>query len=611
MQHLLVIMARVAFALGVARDGSTLFSSFHKQCSSSFSFVSAFGGVRSSIHGRRLRHFQSSNEALDNFQPSTLDEEDVNGLPRSKTHHFNKYLDILEETGLSKQLHATTLEMPPRKMSKNDVFCNREIKMQDIRAIGFDMDYTLAQYKEPQFDKLAFDGAVRKLVTDKGYPEPVLNFTYNNANQFWIRGLIMDTQRGNFLKIDRHKYVRVAYHGFQRVSSKIRKSLYMKTFNKIPSFSEKHFVNLDTLFQHVDAHLFASLIDMKDAGEYEFLDGKTYEEIYKDVRACVDLCHRDGVIKDVVAERPEDFIVHDPDLVPMLQSYRDAGVKVFLLTNSYWEYTAVAMNYLFHGEKVPKEVFARNLWLDLFDLVIVGSCKPAFLVDPYLNLFRVNPQDGGLRNTDGVFEIESFGPNGAEKFLQQGKVFQGGNWLQLQAMLRTQAGEEILYVGDHLYSDVLRSKRTLGWRTALIVPELTNEMAVFRANRDLFYQIVQLRKLRDDMNSYADGLKRLAPFTDEIERKLSELDQDDIQVKNALITLTERYHRAFHLWGQMFVSGYQDSRFAFYVENYACLYTSKATNLGIKASPERAFRTAAEMLPHDKMMADFSTSFED
>jgi hypothetical protein len=146
----------------------------------------------------------------------------------------------------------------------------------------------------------------------------------------------------------------------------------------------------------------------------------------------------------------------------------------------------------------------------------------------------------------------------------------------------------------------------------LIVPELTNEMAVFRANRDLFYQILQLRKLRDDMNSYADGLKRLAPFTDEIERKLSELDQDDIQVKNVLTTLTERYHRAFHpVWGQMFVSGYQDSRFAFYVENYACLYTSKATNLGIKASPERAFRTAAEMLPHDKMMADFSTTFED
>jgi 5'-nucleotidase len=148
-------------------------------------------------------------------------------------------------------------------------------------------------------------------------------------------------------------------------------------------------------------------------------------------------CARVGVIKDVVAERPEDFIVHDPNLIPMLESYRDAGVKTFLLTNSYWEYTAVAMNYLFHGTNVKKDnptLFQENKWLDLFDLAIVGSCKPAFLVDPYLNLFRVNPLDGSLLNTDGVYEIEALNPNGVEKFLNKGKVFQGGNWLHLQAM---------------------------------------------------------------------------------------------------------------------------------------------------------------------------------
>ena len=169
------------------------------------------------------------------------------------------------------------------------------------------------------------------------------------------------------------------------------------------------------------------------------------------------------------------------------------------------------------------------------------------------------------------------------------------------------AGEEILYVGDHLYSDVLRSKRTLGWRTALIVPELTNEMVAFRENRELHHQLIQLRKLRDDMNSYADELKRLS-LTLETEKKMMDLEEDDSKVKNVLTTLTERYHKAFHpVWGQMFVAGYQDSRFAFYVENYACLYTSKASNLGVNASPERAFRTSAEMLPHDKIMADLTT----
>ena len=61
---------------------------------------------------------------------------------------------------------------------------------------------------------------------------------------------------------------------------------------------------MDTLFQFVDAHLFALLVDLKDNGEYEFLDSKTYAEIYKEIRECVDLCHRDGVIKDEVAQNP-------------------------------------------------------------------------------------------------------------------------------------------------------------------------------------------------------------------------------------------------------------------------------------------------------------------
>jgi FMN phosphatase YigB (HAD superfamily) len=112
------------------------------------------------------------------------------------------------------------------------------------------------------------------------------------------------------------------------------------------SFSEKSFVNVDTLFQFVDCHLFALLIEMKDQGEHEFLDFKTYEEIYRHIRESVDLCHRDGVIKDEVAINPEQYIVHDPGLIPMLKKYRDAGVKLFLLTNSYWEYTSTAMNYL-------------------------------------------------------------------------------------------------------------------------------------------------------------------------------------------------------------------------------------------------------------------------
>jgi hypothetical protein len=88
-----------------------------------------------------------------------------------------RYADVLEQVGLS-NLKQISLLPEKRQLSTNDVFCNRELRFDAIRAIGFDMDYTLAQYQQPAFDQLAFDGAKEKLVRALGYPEEVLNFEY-------------------------------------------------------------------------------------------------------------------------------------------------------------------------------------------------------------------------------------------------------------------------------------------------------------------------------------------------------------------------------------------------------------------------------------------------
>lgn len=53
------------------------------------------------------------------------------------------------------------------------VFCNRAVNMKNIVAVGFDMDYTLAQYKPETFESLAYNGTVKKLVVNLGYPNEV------------------------------------------------------------------------------------------------------------------------------------------------------------------------------------------------------------------------------------------------------------------------------------------------------------------------------------------------------------------------------------------------------------------------------------------------------
>lgn len=42
----------------------------------------------------------------------------------------------------------------------------------------------------------------------------------------------------------------------------------------------------------------------------------------------------------------QKYIVLDKGMIPMLRRYKEDGVKLFLLTNSFWEYTSTAMNYL-------------------------------------------------------------------------------------------------------------------------------------------------------------------------------------------------------------------------------------------------------------------------
>lgn len=56
------------------------------------------------------------------------------------------------------------------------IFCNRSLNMKNIVAVGFDMDYTLAQYKPETFESLAYEGTIRKLVYDLGYSEEVCLF---------------------------------------------------------------------------------------------------------------------------------------------------------------------------------------------------------------------------------------------------------------------------------------------------------------------------------------------------------------------------------------------------------------------------------------------------
>ena len=63
--------------------------------------------------------------------------------------------------------------------------------------------------------------------------------------------------------MDRHKYVKVAYHGFRELSKEEKVATYGSTLIR-DAFDEPESALIDTLFSLAEAYLFAQLVDYKD-----------------------------------------------------------------------------------------------------------------------------------------------------------------------------------------------------------------------------------------------------------------------------------------------------------------------------------------------------------
>ncbi|GKB06528.1 5'-nucleotidase domain-containing protein 4 isoform X3 [Tanacetum coccineum] len=72
-------------------------------------------------------------------------------------------------------------------------------------------------------------------------------------------------------KMDRHTYVKVAYHGFTLLSKDEKVATYGNTLVR-DAFDEPDYALIDTLFSLVEAYLFAQLVDFKDNNPGKILE---------------------------------------------------------------------------------------------------------------------------------------------------------------------------------------------------------------------------------------------------------------------------------------------------------------------------------------------------
>ena len=469
---------------------------------------------------------------------------------------------------------VTTSIRSPVVDNQHAIYTNRTLRFEKIKAVGFDFDHTLAIYNTEMLDGLALRLVTDRLIEHEGMERNWFDDVPDLS--FARKGLIVDIELGNVLKTDRHGHVLHAFHGVHKLTSREKRESYGET-DVIPHVTEgMRFLQMDSAFAKPETCLFSGLAPKVSPGEYR--------KLWKKIRQHTDMVHRDGSLKAVITANPHDYLHIDPHTEHLIRWLRKIGKKVFFLTNSEWEYTCAMINPTLGRLGGPDDLS----WLELFDQVVVEGRKPGYFK-------RVNPAPA---STPGA------APN----------VMRSGNILELEERLEV-GGPQVLYVGDHIYADLISSKRNTYWRTMLVVPELEEELTVQSALPGIVQQLKEtderrtiterevmhwkavegaLGQLQDDRHT--ELLTRLKEeCRDSRSRAMKALNQFIRQRERLRSRLSQATNQH---WGSLFRAGNELTYYGRQLEDFACTYTSRATNLSFYP-PNHYFRSAMDYLPHE------------
>jgi HAD superfamily 5'-nucleotidase-like hydrolase len=460
------------------------------------------------------------------------------------------------------------------------IFCNRTLNLRSIKAIGYDMDYTLIHYHSAVWERAAYEHCKENLL-DRGWPVKELEFDA----QLVSRGLIVDTELGNLLKANRFGFVRRAMHGTRQLEFEEQRNVYART---IIDLSEDRWVFLNTLFSLSEGCIFSQLVDLLDQRALPGVMG--YEDLYRQVRHALDRLHADGRLKSEILTTSDRYVMHDPEVATTLLDQKHAGKKLLLITNSEWSYTAAMM-------KVAFDPFLPDgmQWRELFDVVIVGARKPEFFTTRS-PLFEVVSEEGLLKPVVSG--------------LRENCVFLGGSASQVEQYLGV-SGYEILYVGDHMFGDVHVSKDVLRWRTALILRELEDEIRALDAFWPTEQRLGALMSQKEELEAEACAIRlalqrqrnRYAP-TEPVDiaaltHRLTEIRAQTEALDEEIAPMARAANEIFNPhWGPLMRAGNDKSHLARQMESYADIYTSRVSNL-LYATPYAFLRSPRGSLPHD------------
>ena len=464
--------------------------------------------------------------------------------------------------------------------------------MRSIDAIGYDMDYTLIHYDVVTWERHAY-AYLKEGLKDLGWPVDDLEFIPELAMQ----GLIIDMQEGNVLKANRFGYVKRAFHGTQPLEYSEQRERYR---GMLIDLRDSRWKFMNTQFSISEICMYMQLIELLDEGKLPPSIG--YENLYRIVRKTLDEAHLEGLLKKEIVNDQDRFVALDPEMPLTLLDQKESGKKVLLITNSEWSYAAPMLTYAF-----DRFLPGSMTWRDLFDISIVGARKPDFF-SSRSPAFEVVEDNGLLR--------EHRGP------LKQGGIYVGANASLVEESLNLTGGK-ILYVGDHIYSDVKVSKNLHRWRTALIIRELEEEIESLREFAPSQRKLDELMAEKERMEAEYSNMRinrqrKLKAYGPQPELDVDAYDRLMADLRRKMIVMDEEItpfaEQAGTLhnptWGLLMRSGSEKSHFASQVERSADIYTSRVSNF-LHYTPFVYLRSFRGNLPHNPIVTPLTSLTEE
>jgi len=343
--------------------------------------------------------------------------------------------------------------------------------LHDVHCIGFDMDHTIVRYNLPNLYSMVYDCLVKYLVENENFDKALLEVPIRP--EYTAKGLIIDRKLGNIIKVDENKCVVKATHGLITLTNEEVKKHYPQPIAEYNGHHTQRYVSAVSYFEVPLCPLFLQIVAMEDSKNANANYSAIIDALVKALNANFGFWNEGRFFQEVIDNTHKYIYKATPQVIEWLKSLKSRGVMLFLITNSFAEYTHLLMTYCY-GEDFH----------ELFDAVVVQATKPAFFThkEPFLEsatYFPVVPSS--MAPSTALKSVVSI-----ELGQTPMPIYVKGNVLSLieavdkarQAINGNLEGKTVekktrfCYVGDNMIGDVMAPKAELKWITVAIVEEL-------------------------------------------------------------------------------------------------------------------------------------------